>query len=41
VLSFGAGAEVLAPETLRADVAAELTKARAPYAARGARPQGA
>jgi predicted DNA-binding transcriptional regulator YafY len=33
VLSFGAGAEVLAPETLRRDVAAELARAGARYAA--------
>jgi predicted DNA-binding transcriptional regulator YafY len=31
VLSFGAGAEVLAPETLRAEVAAELARAGARY----------
>jgi predicted DNA-binding transcriptional regulator YafY len=31
VLSFGAGAEVLAPPSLRADVAAELAKAGAQY----------
>ena len=31
VLSFGAGAEVLAPASLRADVAAELVKAGARY----------
>ncbi len=31
VLSFGAGAEVIAPESLRADVAAELARAGAKY----------
>jgi predicted DNA-binding transcriptional regulator YafY len=31
VLSFGAGAEVLAPPVLRADVAAELSRAGAQY----------
>ncbi len=31
VLSFGAGAEVLGPAALRADVAAELHRAGAPY----------
>jgi predicted DNA-binding transcriptional regulator YafY len=31
VLSFGAGAEVLEPESLREDVARELTKAAARY----------
>jgi predicted DNA-binding transcriptional regulator YafY len=37
VLSFGAGAEVIAPDSLRADVAAELARAGARYGA-GARP---
>lgn len=32
ILSFGAGAEVLEPESLRAEVAAELDRARARYA---------
>jgi predicted DNA-binding transcriptional regulator YafY len=31
VLSFGAGAEVIAPEALRADVAAELARAGERY----------
>jgi len=37
VLSFGAGAEVLAPDALRADVAAELARAGARYAAEARR----
>lgn len=37
VLSFGAGAEVIAPDSLRADVAAELARAGARYGA-GAKP---
>jgi predicted DNA-binding transcriptional regulator YafY len=35
VLSFGAGAEVLEPESLRAEVAGELERARARYRVRG------
>jgi predicted DNA-binding transcriptional regulator YafY len=31
VLSFGAGAEVIAPASLRADVAGELARARERY----------
>ena len=39
VLSFGAGAEVIEPDSLRDEVARELERARARYASRRSPPR--